>query len=309
MDMRPTLFIEALDRLVDLRGLTHRSRTHDTNRNTVNLWKQFCAWLLTEKQIDLVNMPVDGLTLSDLNAFSDYIIQVRKNASLTRNNLIGDLRTLVNSMVSREWLPKNSFPEWTKLVENPFRIHDVYTDDQRTQLIDYLKQQDHRLYYLTQFIYYTFLRPIELTRLRVRDVDLANNCIRVHQADAKGGRKSQGFEVVVINYQFQAIIDKMQLHLAQPNDYLFGKDLLTGSVSILRNRVSERHAEALKKAKLYNGLLTLYGWKHTGVCKAYRAGADIVWLQRQLRHASLDDTQIYLRSLGLLPPSRLSIEW
>ncbi len=308
-DLRPATFVDALDRLLSLRAITHRDRTHDTNRDTVNRWKQFCAWLNAEKQIDLLPMPIDGLTGSDLNAFSDYLLQERSNSNRTRNNLLGDLRTLVNLMSERGWLAGQAFPKWGKLIESPTRIHDVYTAEQRQVLISHLRVHDHRLLLLVQFIYYTFLRPIELTRIRVRDVDLQNNRILIHKSDAKGGRKSAGFEVVVINEQFRQYIDEMNLQIAHPNYYLFGRGLLTCGVQTVRNRLSERHSQALRDCGLYNELLSFYGHKHTGVVRAYQAGADIVWLQKQLRHASLDDTQIYLRALGLLPPERLKIEW
>ncbi|MBO0951223.1 tyrosine-type recombinase/integrase [Fibrella forsythiae] len=306
---KPATLLDAMERFVTLRERTHRNRTHQTNAGTVARWKQFCAHLKETMGLDLSLKALEPPTTAEINAFSDYIIQARACSNRTRNNLIADLRTLTNGLAERGWLPENCFPKWTRLVEDPSRIHDVYTPEQQRTLTEWLQANDHRLYFLTQFVYYGFLRPIELTRLRVRDVDLANNQIKIHRSDAKGGRKSVGYEVIVINHQLQVAIDKMQLHLAQPNDYVFGKDLLTCDVSILRNRVSERHAKALKGAELYNGELTLYGWKHTGVCNAYRAGADIMWIQKQLRHASLDDTQIYLRSLGLTPPERIRVEW
>jgi len=44
---------------------------------------------------------------------------------------------------------------------------------------------------------------------------------------------------------------------------------------------------------------TLYSWKHSGVVAAYNAGVDIKTIQSQCRHQSLEQTDIYLKSLGL----------
>ena len=44
---------------------------------------------------------------------------------------------------------------------------------------------------------------------------------------------------------------------------------------------------------------TLYSWKHSGVVSAYNAGVDIKTIQRQCRHSSLEQTDVYLKSLGL----------
>jgi len=44
---------------------------------------------------------------------------------------------------------------------------------------------------------------------------------------------------------------------------------------------------------------TLYSWKHSGVVAAYNAGVDIKTIQGQCRHQGLEQTDIYLKSLGL----------
>ena len=44
---------------------------------------------------------------------------------------------------------------------------------------------------------------------------------------------------------------------------------------------------------------TLYSWKHSGVVAAYNAGVDIKTIQNQCRHHSLEQTDVYLKSLGL----------
>ncbi|MEN7551857.1 hypothetical protein AAG747_28330 [Rapidithrix thailandica] len=83
--------------------------------------------------------------------------------------------------------------------------------------------------------------------------------------------------------------------------YLFGADKMKpGPDSLLRVRVTERHIKVLRHLEIYDGLVTLYSWKHTGVVNAYRAGVDIKTLQSQLRHHSLEMTDIYLRSLGMV---------
>ncbi|WP_133121553.1 hypothetical protein [Raineya orbicola] len=40
-------------------------------------------------------------------------------------------------------------------------------------------------------------------------------------------------------------------------------------------------------------------WKHTGVVAYYKAGAGIKFIQTQCRHSSLDETNRYLKDLGL----------
>ncbi len=51
--------------------------------------------------------------------------------------------------------------------------------------------------------------------------------------------------------------------------------------------------------KLTDRPYDLYGWKHTGVIALYQATKDVKLIQRQCRHSSLDQTDKYLRDLGL----------
>ena len=118
---------------------------------------------------------------------------------------------------------------------------------------------------------------------------------------------------IVINPQLAQHIEEMEIHKYNPSNFLFGlkKDgFMPGPKQEHRNKYTEVHSKALKDCDLYNGELTLYSWKHTGNCNAYRAGVDIYSLMTQNRHASLDQTENYLRSMGMRISKELkNLEW
>ena len=62
--------------------------------------------------------------------------------------------------------------------------------------------------------------------------------------------------------------------------------------------MGERFRKLIKALNLGKDY-TLYSWKHSGVVVAYKAGIDIKTIQSQCRHKSLEQTDIYLKSLGL----------
>lgn len=65
-----------------------------------------------------------------------------------------------------------------------------------------------------------------------------------------------------------------------------------------KNVMADRFRKLIKELKLGKDY-TLYSWKHSGVVAAYHAGVDIKSIQNQCRHHSLEQTDIYLKSLGL----------
>lgn len=97
---------------------------------------------------------------------------------------------------------------------------------------------------------------------------------------------------------FYPTVESLELEKYPPHYYLFGRNLVPGEKSLKRNWVSIRHSKHLKELKFPHGH-TLYSWKHTGNCDAYRANVGIYDLMRQNRHHSLEQTLKYLRSLGL----------
>jgi hypothetical protein len=106
---------------------------------------------------------------------------------------------------------------------------------------------------------------------------------------------------VVIPVGLEPVLKEMQLHRYRPDDYLFGRKLLTSSAMYVNpNHISTRH----KKYTCRLGMdpeKGLYSWKHSGVVAAYRAtGKDVYSLMRQLRHRDLNTTMIYLNSMGLV---------
>jgi len=96
----------------------------------------------------------------------------------------------------------------------------------------------------------------------------------------------------------------MDLGTRNPEDYLFGnysRTKNTGSTVHVkkehRTRITDLFTEVFKKLNITNR--NLYSFKHTGVVAAYKAGIKVKAIQQQLRHASLLETDNYLRGLGL----------
>ena len=79
-------------------------------------------------------------------------------------------------------------------------------------------------------------------------------------------------------------------------EYLFQSRNKEKPVS--KNVMGSRYRNLTKDLKLGKDF-TLYSWKHSGVVAAYNAGIDIKTIQSQCRHHSLEQTDIYLKSLGL----------
>jgi integrase len=201
---------------------------------------------------------------------------------------------IFNYYIDRQYITENPF-KGIKRKKKTLGRNIAFSKIQQEKIERYMLEHDRRFFYFTRFIYYGFIRPKELLSLKIKDIDLKGRSILISLDGAKGKRQ----ENITINEKLAKIIEEMELGKYPKDFYIFSYDLQSGDKEWHRNRVSERHKEILKRLNLYNGQITLYSWKHTGVVNAYRAGADIKAIQRQCRHLDLNHTNIYLKSLGL----------
>lgn len=162
---------------------------------------------------------------------------------------------------------------------------------QARRLADLIQQHNPQLHLFISFSYYCFIRPSELRVLQVGDLLLDEGEIRIPGHKSKN-RKSQ--YVVIPN----CFLPQLQ-HLAQqaPADYIFPSPL-DPSQPIGKNTMYHQHKQFLDELNFGPGY-SLYSWKHTGAVMAAKAGVHIKELQLQLRHASLEETDKYLRQMGV----------
>lgn len=284
----------ALEAMVKMRRRTLKHRAATTYNNAFNRFAEFY------KACEL-NLTIKELGRRHAYQFSDFIVETKGNSNLYRNHLIADVNTLLNDLVEREIITESPFAKINALPERVTRTNIAFTASQQALLETYLLTENPFLYACTRYIYQTFIRPIEVMQLQVRDIDLPGRRIGVHGSIAKTTHAYKT-DYVEITRSLADVIHDQKLYLYKPTDYVFSEGFRPGPKPKHRNLFTTAHSEALRATELYNGELTGYSWKHTGVVNAFNKGAKIEWLQRQCRHTKLEQTVTYMKSLGLLLP-------
>ena len=150
--------------------------------------------------------------------------------------------------------------------------------------------QKHKdLYLFVSCIYYCFIRPTELRKLRIGDILLEENKIRVRPDVSK----NQKLQYVQIPLPFRAQLAGA-LAGRNPSEYLFGNNKQIGA-----NTMARKHQKILIELGFDTTRFKLYSWKHTGAVMCVKAGVHIKELQLQLRHHSLEQVDAYLRQMGV----------
>lgn len=173
--------------------------------------------------------------------------------------------------------------------KTPARYFQAHQIDRLRKVI---QVQDPELWLYVQFVYYCFLRPSrELPKLQAGDILMEEREILVPGHKSKN-KKSQ--YVAIPDVFFEQLTFVYDLG---PAEYLF-PSRYDKSKPIGRNTMNSRHRQFLQQLKFGVGY-SLYSWKHTGAVMAIKAGIGVKELQLQLRHHSLDETDKYLRQMGV----------
>ncbi len=271
---------------------------HNARQSTIKSYtyaiKQFKIYLSKHRpNIEYI----DDLKKIDALDFLDYMIIDRKISNTTRNSTSSHLRSLFSELVQKEYLSNNPFNNIKKLREEQKRRRPLSEDEKRI-ISNYVKDNNRVLYLAIKLMYHCFLRKEELRRLKYKHFDLRNEVIRLEGNTTKNKKA----DIVTIPRGLtNLLINDYQFLQKPPNDYLFNGASKDGSTTIGRNTLTTIHRRIINQLEseglIQDGKsLHFYSWKDTGAI--YMASKmDIESVRKQLRHASLETTQRYLKTM------------
>ena len=185
--------------------------------------------------------------------------------------------------------------ELVKAHKTPARYFQAH---QARRLMACMEDQQPELALFCKFVYFTFIRPGELRLLRVGDVLMDEKEIRI-PGNVSKNRKTE--HVVIPDAFFP---DLEHLYDRGPGAYLFPSKKQPGH-PYGKDVMYRRHEKILDHLNFGRGF-TLYSWKHTGAVALVKQGnVNVKELQLQLRHSSLEQTDRYLRQMGVKDLARL----
>lgn len=274
--------------LVD-QGPALRKKSSQTYTSKLRIFEK---WLLEEKKLQ--DIEVDFINKDLAKEFLNYIALKRHLSNTSRNSYLSTMKTFFNSLLRDDIIKANPFDNINKLPEQrqgklPFKR------EQQLILKKYLQKKEPQLWLFVQFIFYTFIRPGELRLLKISDLDIDDAKILI-KGEISKNKKSQ---YVMIPEPFRRILKQMKLFKFKQDYYIFSENNLPGPEPLSRDYFNKLHKQVTNKLEFSNSY-TLYSWKSTGAVTAAKSGASLKEVQLQLRHHSLDQVDIYLKSMGIM---------
>ena len=210
------------------------------------------------------------------NGFENrYITSVDKKTTITflnnvlsttsaknRNNTRAILSMFFQSLEDNDIIPDNFVKKINVLKSNPER-NKTYSSKQEVDIFNYLKSNDELLLLFIQFISYNHLRPVEVVRLQIKDVNVKDRRIYVRA-------KNKAVKVKIIpEILLSTLPDLEKFH---PESYLFTPNGIGQEWTTNETDKRDYFSKRFKKVKDSLGLgkdYGLYSFRHTFITKLY----------------------------------------
>ncbi len=237
---------------------------------------------------------VNEITDFEITDFLNHYEKEEKWSGVTYNLARISLNNFFKFLKINKYISINPVTDTETRKEISTESHQVFSDTDFTEIMNWLKQHDSYGLLFAKMIYYTCIRPKELRYLQLKHIDLENDKITVPASIAKN-KKSMP---VSIDKSLKIELVKLNL-LEYPQDYyLFGStSTIIGSNRIGENTPYNRFHKCLEELKLLNKNYTLYSFKHKSNVSKYKAGWTIAEICAANRHSSLVETETYLKDL------------
>lgn len=264
--------------------------------------KRFVKWLKEDKpEVTHVEHYTRKLCVEFLNGI------LENSSSRNRNNYRTELSSVFQVLVENEIIDMNYFQSIKKLRTTP-KVHKAFSEELLDKIYDHLKEEDPIFYLYIQFMSITIMRPIEVCRLRVGDLDFKKKIIKFK---AKNSPLKTKIIPEILYKQLPDLSDK------DPNLLLFTPKKIAGewdaSESNRRGYFSNLFDTKVRKPFQLPSEYTLYGFRHTYISKVYRnlrkttspykAKSDLMFITG---HKSMKALESYLRSIDAELPEDYS---
>ena len=231
----------------------------------------------------------DQALLSD---FLDYIFIDCDASARTRNNYRTWCSTLCSWMVEKRYLERNPVENIRTLQEGE-KQRDALTPEQLLTLQQFLKANDKHFLLACMMEYYTFIRPSELSYIRLNDIFVREQKIFVSSEVSKNRRDG----MVGLNDAIIKLMIDLNIFKNPGNYYLFGPDMKPGERKADPRIFRDRFAKT-RLALGWSKSLVFYSLKDSGI-RDLANSEGIVIARDQARHTDISTTNRYLKGSAL----------
>jgi integrase len=263
---------------------------------------RFLRWL---KKTHPKLKTVDQLTKRVLQEFLNEILTT--SSPRNRNNYRVELSSLMQVLEDNEIIATN-YLKTIPVLKAPPKRNKTYSKQVQEEIYKFLEEEDPHLLLFVKFISYNFLRPIEVCRIKIKDINLEQKTITF-----KAKNKPRKIKIIP-DLLFKELPDLSKFN---QEEYLFGRKQIgvkwDATEENKRVYFTKRYKKVVKEHFNLNEDYGLYSFRHTFITKLYRqlrktkspyeAKSDLMLITG---HSTMTALEKYLRDIDAELPEDYS---
>ena len=232
---------------------------------------------------------------------------VLKTSARNRNNYRTELGSIFQVLKNNELVDENYLQSIPVLKSKPER-NKTYTLKQQKSIFEYLQKEDQLLLLFIKFVSYNFIRPIEVCRLKVKDINVDTKTVQFKAKNSPLKTK------IIPSILFDALPDLSKM---DKESFLFTPDKIgafwDANETNRRDHFSKRFRRVVKDHFKLNEDYGIYSFRHTFISKLYRklrensapfeAKSNLMLITG---HSSMSSLEKYLREIDAELPEDYS---
>jgi integrase len=222
--------------------------------------------------------------------FLEHIYIDRDNSAQTRDNYLGWLKSFSEYLTQKGYVKEKptegieTFSKWTKKKEREYLPENVLM-----KVKNHIEKNNKYFLLATYILFYTFIRPKEMSKLKINDIKLKKQTIVIR------GEQSKNHRTASITLPMKVIHLMLEMNIFNhPGDfYLFSKKMQPGEKYANEKQFRDYWHHYVRQPLKLPDKYKFYSLKDTGITMLLRANTDILSVRDQARHSSILMTDTY----------------
>jgi integrase len=225
--------------------------------------------------------------------FLEYIYIDRKNTAQTRDNYLGFLRLFSTFLVEQQYCkikPTEGIATLGRRAKKKQRT--IIPEEVRIKISNYLQNNNKDMYLASCVLYYCFIRPKEMSRLKIEHINLANYTILIPDEVSKNKTTA----IITIPQPLYELFVEMEIDKYPKYWHLFSDRCKPGKTFRSEKQFRDYWNNHLRKDLpdlKQNPAYKFYSLKDTGITDLLRNNVDVISVRDQARHHSILITDTY----------------
>lgn len=224
-----------------------------------------------------------------VNDFLDHIYIDRQNTPQTRDNYLGFLKTFSAFLLQHMYVktkPTEGISSFSKRIKKKQRT--VISDDDMICLHDYLEKKNKHFLLACYILHYCFIRPKEMSMIRLRDISLKRQTIFICDSISKNRRDGT---ITLPRKVIELMLD-LGIFSNSSDDFLFGIGFMPGREYRDEKQFRDFWIRYVRKDLKFPENYKFYSLKDTGITSMIRE-YDLITVRDQARHSDALMTDTY----------------